>query len=250
MLGTKLLEKFGWQPGKSDELSQDLLDQNVRSRYQKGLNLAEQGLHPQARYEFEQALAMNHSFAEAHYELGKTYKTLGLVDKAIKAFQTALRLSPDHLQTYNELGVIYDTKGNFLEAVKMYMKALRLKPNATEILNNLGVAYFNIGSYTEAIKAFKRVVQIEPNDAQAHFGLALVYIDLENKESALSEHETLKNLGHVAVADQLLDKIHRQFQWVFIDHFPISFLRLGVSSAWPDLFVQTGPWLESIGPEY
>ena len=58
MLGPKILEKFRWQAGRSDDASQVVIDRDARAHYEKALNLAERGLHTQAREELKQAVAM------------------------------------------------------------------------------------------------------------------------------------------------------------------------------------------------
>jgi Flp pilus assembly protein TadD len=211
MLGTKIREKFGWTPRMPDDTAQAVVDPDAYALYERGLELAAQCLHTQAMEMFIQAIRINWHLAEAHHELGKTYIHLGRVDKAIKAFRAAVQISPDRVKAYNDLGMAYDCAGNFLEAIKVHMKALRLEPDSIEVRNNLGMTYYNMGSYTDAIKAFNQALQIEDDSVQAHYGLALVYIDLRRKDSAMEEHEALKNLGQAEVAANLLDEIHKQF---------------------------------------
>ncbi|HAF13173.1 MAG TPA: hypothetical protein DCK93_16390 [Blastocatellia bacterium] len=178
--------------------------------YERGMDLASEGLHDESVREFKRTLQIDSDFAEAYLGLGSAYHNLGQLQKAVEAYQEATRIRPDWVEAHTQLGLAYDGSGEFLKALRMHTKAIRLKPNDLELRKNLGLAYFNIGSYTEAIKAYKQALQMDPNDGTVHYYLGLVYLDLEDKDSAIEEQRLLKELGHDDIASRLLDEIDRQ----------------------------------------
>jgi superkiller protein 3 len=60
----------------------------------------------------KKAIALNPSFAEAHYELGKALLQAGKMDDALAALQKSLELKPDLAQSHYQLGQLYQKLGN------------------------------------------------------------------------------------------------------------------------------------------
>jgi tetratricopeptide (TPR) repeat protein len=60
----------------------------------------------------QKAIALNPSFAEAHYELGKALLQAGKIDDALAALKKSLELKPDLAQSHYQLGQLYQKLGN------------------------------------------------------------------------------------------------------------------------------------------
>ena len=78
--------------------------------------------------EFQAALDITPTDAEAHYLLGAAYVQMGRMDEAVKEFNTALEHSPELPEAYFGLGTVYKLQGNVEEAIKAFEHFLELGP--------------------------------------------------------------------------------------------------------------------------
>ena len=60
----------------------------------------------------KKAIALNPSFAEAHYELGKALLQAGRINDSLAALKKSLDLKPDLAQSHYQLGQLYRKLGN------------------------------------------------------------------------------------------------------------------------------------------
>ena len=96
-----------------------------------GEALFDRGETNKAIQHFRIALSLNRYFAEStakdYYRRGIFYLQAGWTDKAIKQFQIALFLKPSNADAHNYLGNAYEEKGMIDEAVKEYETAFRIR---------------------------------------------------------------------------------------------------------------------------
>ena len=125
---------------------------------QKGWILLVQGHNKEAVAEFERALALDPSFADADVGLGFTYNQLGEFDKSFESFDKAISVSP------HDRGLPYWYGGK-------------------------AWANFGLKRYDQAIELARRAIAINPNIANIHLNLvaalALTDHDAEAREALL-----------------------------------------------------------------
>lgn len=121
---------------------------------------------------FEQAIALDGAFLDAHNNLGNALSALGYMPEAIGSYQHALALQPDNATIHNNLGNTLARIGRAEEAVSHYRHALRLRPDNAQIHNNLGNVLATLGRSREAIGHYERAIAIHPDSAEAHGNLA------------------------------------------------------------------------------
>lgn len=180
---------------------------------------------------FEQAITEDPDWADGWLVLGVVQKIQNDDKAAIESFQQVLKIGvdpDDEFDTYKFLGELHINLKQYKQAVENYKQAVRLKPDDAESFYRLGGALYGTHQYVEAIDAFKRCLNLKPNylnanfmlgsvylsakqfaesaailrkeirlnprNNNARFNLAIAYHGLGDKDSALSEYETLRRL--------------------------------------------------------
>ncbi|NJN30481.1 MAG: tetratricopeptide repeat protein, partial [Synechococcales cyanobacterium RM1_1_8] len=88
--------------------------------------LQDEGLLALAGELYEQAIALDPSFATAHYNLGKLKRQQGDLAGAIAAYKTALKFSPDKPEIHQNLGVALLKAGAIAASQVAFAQALEL----------------------------------------------------------------------------------------------------------------------------
>lgn len=91
----------------------------------------------------------------------------GNISEAIKLYQEALQTEPDNAEIYTNLGAAYQTNQNFDQALAMYKKAVELDATSTVALYYTGTAYHAKGDINQAISYYKKVLEIDPIHKEA-----------------------------------------------------------------------------------
>lgn len=129
------------------------------------------GLYEKAIQDYNNALAIDPNYSEAHNNLSIAYRDGGRafgeregnLDKAIEWLQLSSQMRPDDYEVYRLLGVAYGSRGNSEEALKWFLKAVELEPNNGSAWYNLGVAYYNLGELEQGASSMERARQLDPS---------------------------------------------------------------------------------------
>lgn len=124
------------------ELCEQLLDQNtghVPTMINQGVIRLRMGLLDQASESFRNAIAMQGStqLPYLHYLLGVTQHELNNLDDAEKEYEVAVQLDPSNADAHNSLGIVHAQKGKMGEAREHFELAYRIDKNLLETLENL-----------------------------------------------------------------------------------------------------------------
>ncbi|HWR57480.1 MAG TPA: tetratricopeptide repeat-containing serine protease family protein [Thermodesulfovibrionales bacterium] len=144
--------------------------------------------------------------AEDAFLLAFVYEKANMYIEAVEAYNKALTMKPDYPDAYINLGLTYYKLEKYPEAIDAYKKAARLKPDTPSIYNKIAGAYIVLGQYPLAIEAFKESIRIDPGNSETHFNLGVTYLMAEDKDGAINEYITLKDMD-TKRADKLLDLI-------------------------------------------
>ena len=128
---------------------------------------------------YREALRLDGTSAEAHYNLALALGQLGRHAEKRAALEEAVALKPGLYQARNDLGLAYLAEGRLAEAREAFGKALELNPDFAEAANNLGFLLAQQGHSADAIALFRRAVALRPDYARAHLNHGLVLADQE-----------------------------------------------------------------------
>jgi tetratricopeptide (TPR) repeat protein len=127
----------------------------------------------------QQAAYLKPESAEIQYDLGKLYSMRDMMTAAKPEFELAIRLDPTDAEAYNALGFTEDALGDETAAFQDYQRAIRfanqkgLKLEAPYI--NLS-AYYNRHSNPEiAIQYAQKALGVNPGSDLAYFQMAKAY---------------------------------------------------------------------------
>jgi tetratricopeptide (TPR) repeat protein len=160
-------EKFGLQPVRKKKregvkpgqlnlfTGGKILKLNQLTPFDEALLFDEQGDKSKARQQYEKAIELKDSVADAYCNLGILESQEGNYPKAIDCFTRALKEDPRHNEAHYNLGNLYAEVGNYPLAKLHYEIAIELEPEFANSYFNLGLALANLKEYGKAIEALK-----------------------------------------------------------------------------------------------
>jgi len=111
-------------------------------------------------------------------------------------FQKAIEIDPSYADAYTNLGVTLAQQGKWEEAVAVYRKAISLPiyPTPEVAYANLGWAYLNLEKPREAEESYRTAIQLQPKFAQAYYFLGVVLDRQGRKEEAKAAFRSARDL--------------------------------------------------------
>jgi len=121
--------------------------------------------------QYQQALAINSEYPEAHANLGHELLREGKFDTARVHLQEAIRLKPNLAIALADIGLLDAAGGNYDSAIRNLTESLRLSPDNAEAHSNLCFALQHAGRFSEAIDQCREALRLKPGYADAEFNL-------------------------------------------------------------------------------
>ena len=156
--------------------------------YQTGLQALVRKEDSTALTAFQEAIKLDASPAEAHYQLGLLYGKQSQWKPTIHALQNAINLTPDFADAHVRLGEAHLIgMANAKEAVEPLQRALQLQPDLFKARRLLGTAYLRQNRIDEAIHHLKQALQ----DSEARYLLGIAYFQAEDFMQAIPHFEAV-----------------------------------------------------------
>ena len=136
--------------------------------------------------EFNKALSLNPTDAEARYQLGVTLWKLGRPTEASAQFTRSLQLAPNHALARHYLGRTFLQAENLPKAVESFEKVIQLgngKPIQDEYFQ-LGKAYLTLKKPEDAIRVLNIGTKVHARDDRLYAQLGRAYLALGRKSEA------------------------------------------------------------------
>jgi len=123
---------------------------------------------------YHAALVKGPQSAAVSNKLGIAELMLQRFKPAGKEFEQAIRVNRTFAEAYNNLGVINYERRKYGASIKQYKKALAIQPDSASFYSNLGASYFARKDFEHATEAYSKAVQIDPEifDRTSHTGIA------------------------------------------------------------------------------
>jgi tetratricopeptide (TPR) repeat protein len=142
-----------------------------------GLTLAGSDRHSDAISAFQQAIAADPSFSDAHKNLGDAYLNAGLLDRAVNAYEQAVSLRQDYREADNNMAVALLNQGDYVRAEKVLKRSLfreaglppkmteRFDPSLTSLVadNAPSASLFKVQDRVEQIEYLLQQELIDPS---------------------------------------------------------------------------------------
>ncbi len=121
---------------------------------------------------YEQALAINHRFAEiashpgnlgnVNLQLARIYREMGQMDQAEHYYLQALGPMAYHAPAYILVGEFYESQGNLDQAISYYRQAITLQPKIVEYYYALGAVLQKSGKLYECLEVLRDALTLNP----------------------------------------------------------------------------------------
>jgi superkiller protein 3 len=169
---------------------------------------------PEARTEYERAIALDPKMAEAYLDLGILF-----IERdpavAVRNLRKAVELLPSQSRPRYLLGVAEERAGDFAAAAKSFEGAYSLDPNNPEPVLHLADLYLRLDRPAEAETKFRAILHAQPDHAPAMLGVAAA-LDAQKKAEAAdayrsyltrqpSDSQARARLVHLLVEQQRYD---------------------------------------------
>lgn len=139
--------------------------------------------------DYTKAIELNPRSADLYYNFGNLYHELGMYDRAIEQYTEALRVAPRSARIYNNRGLSFTAKGEIEGAIADYSKAIEILPTFDLAFMNRGIALSYLGQYGKALADLDKAIEWNPENAAAYFGRGLTYAKTKEYEKALADFD-------------------------------------------------------------
>lgn len=154
-------------------------NEGAENHYRTGYELLQKRNYRNAAIEFEQAIAIDPNYGEAHYLLAQSYSVLNEYDKATSAYEKARELGIRPEKCAAALGKLYYKSAasslqqrKYKEAIQLFGKALQFDPDNAQTHYALGLSHNGLRDDPRAQDAFTKAIEADPQYAKAHYALA------------------------------------------------------------------------------
>jgi tetratricopeptide (TPR) repeat protein len=120
---------------------------------------------------FPSILARNPTSWKSRHNYACTLDAQGKLPEALKEFNEAIRLRPSNAEAYNDAALTLLKSGRRQEAIQFFQQSLQVRATAGAA-RNLAAALLMNGNPAEAAKVYRLAMQIDPGDLQNQRALA------------------------------------------------------------------------------
>ncbi len=151
-------------------------DPNVQKKkyLESGIRYEKQGKLNEAVIQFSNALKVDKAYADAHYELGKTYIKLGTFMAGYSELMKTVDLAPNNVQARVDLGDMLLAGGAPDRAEAQAKAVLSMNANNADAHALLSKIAIRKGDLPGATTEIEHAIQLDPSKAPFHTQLALI----------------------------------------------------------------------------
>ena len=141
-----------------------------------------------------------------YYFKGFSNYELSNYQESVENYDKAIELNPSYAEAIYNRGAAKSELGNFEAGMKDFELALEKDPNLENGRINIALGKLGQKKYEESIKDFDYVIEQRDNNlAKALFYRGEAYYELDNKKKACDDWQKAANLGNDFAASNLDD---------------------------------------------
>ena len=137
----------------------------------------------------EYAEHLDPSLPKVHSVLGAVYLAAGRKQDAITQFQKAMELEPTNAEAPRDLADVYKDMGRSQEAEALYLRSTKARPTDWSGFNSLGLFYYERQRYTEAEAALNQAKSLTPDNSLVRSNLGGLYRMHGKYQEAIAEYQ-------------------------------------------------------------
>jgi len=138
-------------------------DQQIEAYLGKGLSLARSGLIKESIAQLDIYIERNPNSSLAYTKRGVRQLWLAEQDSAQKDFEKALEIDPSNAEAHDDLGVVYSKKKMYFEAADHFLSAIEYDPTYQKAYHNLALISYLTGKDQLALGFVNSAVDLDPN---------------------------------------------------------------------------------------
>ena len=146
------------------------------------------GNHEKAAAHFAESARLRPNSAAAQYNLATALFALKRTDEARRGFEQAIALDSSYANGYRGLAMLLQSTGRFDEAASNYRRAIEIAPGDAVAHHNYGVLLHTQGRLDDAMRQYREALRLNGGYADAHYGMALVLKAWGRTSDAISEY--------------------------------------------------------------
>jgi len=210
-----LLESFYYDyvaARKEFERAVSLSPSYAQARHWYALDLAIFGEIGETASQLEKALESDPLSPQIATALGIFYVMLGRNDEALFQWNKALMSSPDNIPVYLNRGVFYAEEGRKDEALADLSKAMELTSGAAVVKCILAFSHAALGDQAEALRLLQEVMVASQKEYVSPWYIGLVHVALGNRDDFFGWAEKAVNdrsveLAALVTPDKVLNSV-------------------------------------------
>ncbi|MFM9265650.1 tetratricopeptide repeat protein [Tychonema sp. BBK16] len=127
--------------------------------------------------------------AQVEFHIANALQKQGKKAAAIARYEQVIAINPQYPEAHSYLGYLKQEDGLISEAISHYQQALEINPNHGETNLYLGFALEEQGEVAEAIEYLDRAIKQSSNSPNTHLRLALALLLTGNLQRGFAEYE-------------------------------------------------------------
>jgi len=162
----------------------------------KGLGTADpKEYFPKAMAAAQRALELDEGLAEAHYALANLKRDAWVWADAEREYERAIELNPNLALAHRWYASYLRVMGRFDQAIAEIKRARELDPLSLAVNANVGQTLYYARQYDQAIEALKTTRELDQSYARAPLYLGYTYAAKGMYSEAIAEYQTAVKLG-------------------------------------------------------
>jgi tetratricopeptide (TPR) repeat protein len=125
--------------------------------------------------DYDQALKLDPSSAEANFNKAMVLQHMGDSAGAITQFTAAIKLEPNYVDAITSRASAFNRNGDTKSAIADYTKAIQINPDDAMMLYNRGRIYLNQLNYDKAVVDFSEAIRMQPVFPEAYVNRGVAY---------------------------------------------------------------------------